>query len=61
MELVEIWGWITGIVANLVGFFQWFSSLSININGFEINVVTLFSVGLVGILLAFWLIKLIVG
>ena len=61
MEIVTIWEWITALIGNLVQFFQWFSSLSIEIGGIEFGVAGLLSVGLLGILVMIWAVRLIVG
>lgn len=61
MEIVTIWEWVAQIIGNLVQFFQWFGSLSITIGGMEFGVAGLLSVGLLGILVLIWMVKLIAG
>ena len=61
MEIVTIWGWVTDLIGTLVQFFQWFGTLSIEIGGMEFGVAGLLSVGLLGILVLIWLVRLVVG
>lgn len=61
MELITIWDWVAGLISNLVEFFKWFGNLTIQIGGVEFGVAGLLSVGLLGMLAALWMIRLIAG